>query len=184
MKRSEVNAALQQAVECFTKNGWALPPQPRWDLTDFGLGDFERCGLILVNLCEEDEYCEKLMYARRGMMTPMHHHGQKKEDIICRWGRLKITVEPSDKQWVLKRNGESIVVSKPTELVLDPGERVTLWPGMWHEFEPVSEECIIGEVSTYNDDEYDNHFRDPNVGRFPVIEEDEPAKFRLIGDPK
>ena len=35
--------------------------------------------------------------------------------------------------------------------------------------------CIIGEVSTVNDDVAVNHFTDPAVGRFPDIDEDVPA---------
>src|SRR5882762_9516743 len=92
MKRSEINFLIQSADRCFRANGWALPPRPRWDVTDFGLGDWPRHGLVLVNLAEEPEYCEKLMYARRGMETPAHTHKKKKEDIICRWGRLAVRV--------------------------------------------------------------------------------------------
>ena len=55
-------------------------------------------------------------------------------------------------------------------------------PGVWHSFWPASNECIIGEVSTANDDAGDNFFLDPAVGRFPGVEEDEPAAVRLIGD--
>ena len=65
MKRSVINQAYRDALACFGRNHWALPPRPRWDITDFGLGDFDRHGLTLVNLASEPEYCEKLMFARR-----------------------------------------------------------------------------------------------------------------------
>jgi hypothetical protein len=42
-------------------------------------------------------------------------------------------------------------------------------------------ECIIGEVSTSNDDLNDNFFVDPGVGRYPCIEEDEPTTVHLLG---
>jgi D-lyxose ketol-isomerase len=92
MKRSEINSLIQSASSCFQAHGWALPPNPRWDITDFGLGYWRRHGLVLVNLADEPEYCEKLMYAREGMTTPAHAHGKKKEDIICRWGKLAVQV--------------------------------------------------------------------------------------------
>ena len=85
MKRSEINFLLQSATQCYEAHGWALPPNPRWDITDFGLGDWRRYGLVLVNLADEPEYCEKLMYAQVRMTTPAHAHAKKKEDIICRW---------------------------------------------------------------------------------------------------
>ena len=65
MKRSEINSLIQSAARCFGKHGWALPPNARWDVTDFGLGDWRRFGLVLVNLADEPEYCEKLMYAQK-----------------------------------------------------------------------------------------------------------------------
>ena len=37
---------------------------------------------------------------------------------------------------------------------------------------------LLGEVSMCNDDENDNRFYEP-IGRFPSIEEDEPA-YRLL----
>lgn len=88
MKRSEINSLIGSATQCFGAHHWALPPKARWDITDFGLGDWRRFGLVLVNLADEPEYCEKLMYAQRGMTTPAHAHKKKKEDIICRRGNL------------------------------------------------------------------------------------------------
>jgi len=90
MRRSQINSIYLEAKSCFENHGWELPPNPRWDITDFGLGDFGRFGLVLINLAEEPEYCEKLMYARRGQTTPMHTHARKKEDIICRHGELTL----------------------------------------------------------------------------------------------
>jgi D-lyxose ketol-isomerase len=53
---------------------------------------------------------------------------------------------------------------------------------MWHSFWAAGGECIIGEVSTANDDLNDNFFLDPGVGRFPAMEEDEPAAVGLVSD--
>ena len=95
MKRSEINTAYHAASACFAQHHWVLPPAPRWDVTDFGLGDFDRFGLTLVNLATEPEYCEKLMYARRNQTTPAHTHAKKKEDIICRAGELTLELWPA-----------------------------------------------------------------------------------------
>lgn len=189
MKRSEINLAFRQASDCFAAHGWALPPNPSWDITDFGLGDFTNYGLTLINLATEVEYCEKLMYARRGQTTPCHTHAQKKEDIICRWGSLALRLWPAkpgassvDGLFTVPVNGEARVLKPGAELILAAGERVTLVPGVWHEFAPASDECIIGEVSTANDDLYDNFFLNPDIGRFPELVEDEPALVRLISE--
>lgn len=190
MKRSTINSAYRAASACFARHGWALPPKPRWDITDFGLGDFEHYGLVLINLATESEYCEKLMWARRGQTTPCHTHAKKKEDIICRAGALTLKLWPAKPvvggklatTLMVPVNSEPARVTTGLPFVLAAGSRVTLSPGVWHEFYPVSEECIIGEVSTSNDDLRDNLFLRPDVGRFPGIEEDEPAVVRLISE--
>jgi len=189
MKRSEINSIYLEAKSCFENHGWALPPNPRWDITDFGLGDFPHFGLVLINLAEEPEYCEKLMYARRGQTTPMHTHSRKKEDIICRHGELTLELwgsHPGKAEkggvFALRINGEQKSLRSGESLTLHAGERVTLTPGIYHAFKPAGDDCIIGEVSTANDDTNDNYFVNPDIGRFPAIEEDEPALRRLISE--
>ncbi len=190
MKRSEINAAFRDASACFARHHWSLPPDPRWDITDFGLADFDRHGLTLINLAEEPEYCEKLMYARRGQTTPCHTHAQKKEDIICRSGELTLELWPAKPAspsvppggLTVPVNGRPHMLAAGEKLILPAGSRVTLVPGVWHAFYPTSDECIIGEVSTANDDLHDNFFINPDIGRFPGIEEDEPAALRLISE--
>ncbi len=183
MNRSDINALLRAAAGCFQTHGWVLPPKPRWDVTDFGLGDWRKFGLVLVNLAEEPEYCEKLMYAQKGMTTPAHCHRRKKEDIICRWGALAMRLW-ADEKFSVNVNGEARELSSSgATLELPAGWRVTLVPGVYHEFFPASDECIIGEVSTANDDLRDNFFVNPDIGRYPQVHEDEPALLRLLSDP-
>jgi D-lyxose ketol-isomerase len=190
MKRSEINRAYRDAMTCFARHHWALPTQPSWDITDFGLGNFAQWGLALINLAAEAEYCEKLMYARRGQTTPCHTHRKKKEDIICRSGELTLRLWPAKPVSTLGEGvsfsvsveGKSRAIVAGRRLTLAAGSRVTLVPGVWHEFFPESEECIIGEVSTANDDEGDNFFLNAEVGRFPSIEEDEPPRVSLVSD--
>lgn len=208
MKRSAINLAYRQASACFEKHSWVLPPQPQWDITDFGLGDFSRHGLTLINLAAEPEYCEKLMYARRDQRTPCHTHAKKKEDIICRAGELTLwlwSAKPSNEHAsatsptsthpanvsspaslsttvTVAVNGRSTTLPAGKPFVLSAGHRITLVPGIWHAFAPSSDECIIGEVSTTNDDLNDNFFVNSDIGRFPGIEEDAPAEIRLLSE--
>ncbi|MFT4154902.1 D-lyxose/D-mannose family sugar isomerase [Parafilimonas sp.] len=179
MKRSEMNRAIASAKNFFDQCGWVLPPAPEWDITDFGLGDFKTCGLVLVNLAEEAEYCEKIMYATRQQRTPAHCHKKKKEDIICRAGKLAIilwredpAVQGKDDLIEVKINGQFQKLQSGAEIELAPGERITIPSHLWHEFFPVSDECMIGEVSTANDDVNDNFFSNPDIGRFSNVIED------------
>lgn len=182
MKRSEINAVIREAMAAFQRHGWALPPRPRWDVTDFGLGHFSKTGLVLVNLAEQPEYCEKLMYLRHNQVTPRHYHAAKKEDIICRWGRLAIEL-PSPRPTVrLQVNGDMRDIPTSGPLVLQAGERITLTKGVLHAFWADSEYAVVGEVSTANDDRHDNYFEDTRIGRFSAIDEDEPALVKLVSD--
>ena len=189
MKRSEINGLLRAAEACFHKKHWALPPQPRWDVTDFGLGDWRRHGLVLVNLASEAEYCEKLMYARAGMPTPCHCHHRKKEDIICRWGELLVRAWPTLPPIVKAVRSRCPSTARPGRPPRgsrsasrpesgSPCRRASITSSF-----PKSRECILGEVSTANDDLKDNFFLlNSNVGRFPRVVEDEPPAFRLVSD--
>jgi hypothetical protein len=187
MKRSQINKALNDAITCFKSVNWVLPPEPRWDVTDCGLGNFDAVGLVLVNLSEQPEYCEKLMYSKFHQVTPMHAHGRKKEDIICRAGRLAIELWKGHPERTMKgevfaldRNGVKVDVRSGEQLILEAGERVTISPGIYHAFWAESPEAVIGEISTANDDVNDNHFVDPAIGRFPAIEEDARPVARLV----
>jgi D-lyxose ketol-isomerase len=66
-------------------------------------------------------------------------------------------------------------------LKLDPGESVTLLPGVWHAFWGEGKDVLIGEVSTVNDDLTDNIFREP-IGRFSDAEEDTAPLHLLVSD--
>ena len=183
MKRSEINAALREAAEAFRRHHWFLPPDPRWDLTDFGRGEFSTYGLVLVNLAEQPEYCEKLMYCRKNQVTLSHHHRSKKEDIICRWGRLAVELKSNDPAIRAQVNGQWRDIPCNVPFLLEAGERITLTPGIRHAFWADSDYAILGEVSTANDDAHDNFFDAPDIARFADIEEDEPAEFKLVSDP-
>ena len=191
MKRSEINAAIAEASLAFSRHHWHLPPEPRWDVTGFGLGDFDAYGLVLVNLTELPQYCEKIMYARGNQRTPNHAHKGKQEDIICRVGTLAMQLFACDAQGKCAERGavQALLDGKEVEypsgtiVYLQAGQRVTLRPGVYHEFWPLGDYTIIGEVSTYNDDASDNFFVNPDVGRFEPLKEDVPAMYRLVSDP-
>ncbi|MDZ7605424.1 MAG: D-lyxose/D-mannose family sugar isomerase [Cyclobacteriaceae bacterium] len=80
---------------------------------------------------------------------------------ITRW-KFSETPFRSEGKWRISKEFNS-----GDKVILDSGERITLVPGIYHEFYPVSDQCIIGEVSTANDDLNDNFFVNDQVGRFP-----------------
>ena len=222
MKRSEINRIMREADAFIGSFGFRLPPFARWspdemrarraeidgvvdarlgwDITDYGLGDFERTGLFLFTVRNGSLadlragggmcYAEKIMISRSGQLAPMHRHVVKAEDIINRGGAtLALELYESDEEGNIDETAEVVVRTDGVErrqgpgevLKLAPGESVTLLPGSWHAFWGDGGDVLIGEVSAVNDDETDNVFRDP-IGRFADVDEDEPPLHLLVSD--
>jgi len=171
-----------------------------WDITDYGQGEFDRLGLFLFTLrngrladlqrgggmC----YAEKLLISRQDQISPMHRHYLKAEDIINRGGAtLAIELYGSAPDGSCDDTAGGTVMCDgiardfgPGEVLLfQPGESVTLMPGDWHAFWGEGGDVLIGEVSTVNDDETDNWFREP-IGRFAEVEEDVDPTHLLVSD--
>ncbi len=171
-----------------------------WDITDYGQGKFDELGLFLFTLRNGNVsdlsrgrgmlYAEKLLISRDKQLSPMHRHIVKAEDIINRGGGdLVMEIYASDPDGGIDRDTPVTVPSdacpvtiQPGEhLRLKPGQSVTLMPGIWHAFWAERGDCLIGEVSTVNDDRTDNVFEDP-IPRFSTIEEDTAPDFLLVAD--
>ncbi|MBE5977275.1 MAG: D-lyxose/D-mannose family sugar isomerase [Paenibacillaceae bacterium] len=218
MKRSEVNKALKEMEQMIQTCGFTLPPfcsfTPEewrekghdydeirdnmlgWDITDFGLGDFDQTGFSLITLRNGNvkqkkytkTYAEKLLFLKEGQSAAMHFHWTKMEDIINRGGgNVQIRVYESspdggfsDSDVTVNSDGRSYMVPAGTVVTLHPGESITIYPYLYHDFhvEPHSGPVLLGEVSMCNDDQEDNRFYQP-IGRFPKIEEDQ-LPYRLL----
>jgi D-lyxose ketol-isomerase len=171
-----------------------------WDITDYGAGKYDEMGLFLFTLrngrladlqrgggmC----YAEKLLISKQDQLSPMHTHVLKAEDIINRGGAtLVVELFGSDGNGNFDVNQGGTVFcdgiqrnfAAGEKLRLGPGESVTLMPGDWHAFWGDGGDVLIGEVSTVNDDETDNIFREP-IGRFADIEEDVDPVHLLVSD--
>ena len=114
----------------------------------------------------------------------------KTEDIINRGGGdLVIELFSVDHTGGIDRAAEVTVpcdgmlrtVGPGGHLRLTPGESVTLHPGVWHAFWAEGGDCLIGEVSTVNDDRTDNIFEMP-IGRFSDVTEDTDPLHLLVSD--
>jgi D-lyxose ketol-isomerase len=170
-----------------------------WDLTDFGSGDYDRIGLFLFTIrngnpyrpsCKKP-YAEKILIAGPGQLTPYHYHQSKMEDIINRGGKgvLNVQVFASLGEKQLDKtspvpvavDGRNFTAAPGTVIRLRPGESITLFQGVFHQFWCDTGQLLLGEVSMVNDDHRDNFFLEER-GRFPEIEEDEPPLHLLVGD--
>ncbi|MFB3905011.1 MAG: D-lyxose/D-mannose family sugar isomerase [Acidobacteriota bacterium] len=212
MKRSEINRLINDAKELLHRSNMSLPPfaywstedwkrkgpecdeiracRLGWDVTDFGLGRFDKAGLVIFTVrnghptipeYRVKTYCEKIIIIQPGQRCPLHFHWSKTEDIINRYGgKLVFRIydssaeeKPADTDVVVSRDGVKKSYPPGAEVVLGRGESLTIPARMYHEFwaDEAGGPVVAGEVSAVNDDQADNRFLEP-VGRFPRIEED------------
>jgi hypothetical protein len=213
VKRSRINQLLAEAKMLFEQHNFRLPPfafwSPEdwltkgheadeirdnalgWDVTDFGLDNFDIWGLLLFTIRNGNyqtpqrypkSYAEKIMVVKEKQVTPMHFHWKKREDIINRGGGdlvIEVYKSTPDRQrskelFSVAIDGVRRACLPGEQIVLKPGESICLEPYIYHTFYGAAGRgaVIVGEVSAVNDDVNDNCFLEP-VGRFPRIEEDE-----------
>jgi D-lyxose ketol-isomerase len=167
-----------------------------WDVTDYGEGRFDEVGFSLITIRNGNikslkytkTYAEKLLMLEEGQYAPMHFHWSKMEDIINRGGGnvlIRIYNSTQDGEYAttdvtVNSDGREYTVPAGAQVKLTPGESITIYPGLYHDFEVEkgSGAVLLGEVSMCNDDNTDNRFYE-KLGRFPTVEEDEPP-YRLL----
>ncbi len=170
-----------------------------WDVTDFGRGNFDSIGLSVFTLRNgslEDLkkgrgmlYCEKIMAVGIDQVTPLHFHWAKTEDIINRGGGTLVvrlfnadeTEQLADSDVTVRVDSIERIVAAGDTVRLSPGESITLESKCYHDFWAEGGPVLAGEVSVVNDDDEDNRFLEAG-GRFPAIEEDEPAQYLMVKD--
>jgi len=156
MKRSEINALIEDAKIFFEAMNFRLPKwafwkpeewkgmgdteivanQLGWDLTDYGAGRFEERGLILFTIRNGNlqsghpkPYAEKIMIVRENQICPMHFHWSKMEDIINRGGgNLFIDLHGSNENEEFSGKPVTVMMDGIAHTV-EPGGSVVLEPG-------------------------------------------------------
>ena len=125
------------------------------EVADFGLSRLREVGLQLLVYVNTDRYCAKELVLYPGQTCPEHRHPPfdgtpgKEETFRCRRGLVTLRVA-----------GE--------EVVLRPGEQLTIPPDTLHSFTAGPEGAVVSEFSSTSRDELDV-FTDPNVRRVTVV---------------
>ena len=198
MKRSAINAIMRESEAFMRSFGFILPPFSRWspdemrarkgeidgitgaslgwDITDFGLGDFEQTGLFLFHraqrpLCRSAARTRHAL-CRKGDDRPQgsgdanapassegrrHHQSRRRHAGDRAVWRYRRPVRPVQGTRVAT-DGIWRELAPGHKLRLSPGESVTLMPGDWHAFWGEGADVFVAEVSTVNDDNTDNIF--------------------------
>ncbi|MHA1764517.1 MAG: D-lyxose/D-mannose family sugar isomerase [Promethearchaeota archaeon] len=219
MKRSEIDSLILKSIDILHENKFFLPEfaywtlntwkkqnkeeiheildrKLGWDITDYGSGDFHRCGLIHFTLRNGKSnsgrnYCEKIMIGFPGQKLPWHYHFNKYEDIINRGGGnliVQVYQKTKNNDFSIEKipiliDGIKKVKNPGEKIILKPGQSIYLNAGIFHRFwaDSSASVVLIGEVSSVNDDKSDNFYKGV-VQRFMEIEEDENPIYLLYSD--
>jgi len=138
--RDEALDAFRRQIDAW---GLVMPPA-RTLVSDFGLGDFYRAGLIECWIANEIEagYCGKFLFLFDGQTCPRHSHRQKMETFFVVKGQVEMTCV-----------GRTSRMSAGDVLRVDPGQR--------HRFTGLGPALLL-EVSKPCRFE-DNDFEDPRI---------------------
>jgi len=176
MRKEEKERIKIKALEYFRKAGIVLSLKEKkgMEITDLGLNDFKRTGLVLVVYINNPRYCAKEMVLFPHQTCPEHRHPDhggingKQETFRCRYGKVYLYVE-GEKTENPKAHppvGNEKYYSVYHEIVLLPGDQYTIAKNTLHWFKAGKEGAVISEFSSPSDDPSDI-FTDPRIRRIP-----------------
>ncbi|NJO53450.1 MAG: cupin domain-containing protein [Bacteroidales bacterium] len=140
----------------------------------YGVRNFRKVGAVLITVINR-EYAKKVLVQLANQMHPWHYHKLKEETFLVLWGEL--TIDLGDRR-----------------KVLNPGDTLTVLPGVWHRFWSDTG-CVFEEISTTAHSN-DSVYRDPEInkltsaqrktvvdhwGRFQLTEQLRSARLPLMG---
>lgn len=175
---AQIEAARSYAAEALHDAGIAVTPDERdgIEVSDFGLSDLARTGLQLIVYVDTERVCAKEIVLSPGQTCPEHRHvgsgdeEGKEETFRVRTGTVYLYVdgEPTPAPRATPARPEYYTAWR--EIILQPGEQHTIYPGTAHWFQAGPKGAIVSEFSTRSTDERDV-FTDPEIQRFTVVAE-------------
>jgi D-lyxose ketol-isomerase len=222
LKRSQINAAIELAHRVLREHGIRLPEYAYWSpddwrskagpehhrifenmlgwaCTDFGQGDFDRCGITMFDVRNGTPepnlgtpYGEKIFVLKPGQRLPFHFHYNKTEDIIgYAGGTLMIQLYSSNPDETMNETTPGHVYCDGVRRTLEPGQifeiphgqSLTIVPWLYHRFWAKEDGAVLvgGEISTISVPKTDNRFT-AGGRRFVPIEEDVQPTYLLNVD--
>ena len=106
-----------------------------------GKRNFSKVGTTIIN-CINREYCKKILVQLPGQNHPLHYHPRKEETFQVLYGQLNM-------------------ISDNHKYTLNPGETLTVLPGVWHSFGSKGG-CVFEEISSTHFDD-DSVYKDKEI---------------------
>jgi D-lyxose ketol-isomerase len=147
------------------------------DVVDFGLSRLEREGLQVVTLVQTDRISVKLLALFPNQTEPEHWHPPvgddpgKEETIRVVSGSMHFYIPGENTLrggFLVKGKEQHYTVRN--ELLMRPGDQITLTPGTKHWFQACSEGVVMYSFSTIARDALDK-FTDPDIVRITKVVE-------------
>jgi D-lyxose ketol-isomerase len=180
MRKNDAMRWREEAYRMLQKARIVITPEEKqnMEIVDCGFDDIRNLGLQIVVYENNERYCAKELILFPNQFFPEHCHPKidkqnegKQETFRCRWGEVFLYVEgePSlhPKAKVPEIYRKYLTAWK--EVVLKPGDQLTLPPNTKHWFQAGIEGCIVSEFSSTSIDEADV-FTDPRVQRITIID--------------
>ncbi|MHC5036202.1 MAG: D-lyxose/D-mannose family sugar isomerase [Planctomycetota bacterium] len=174
LTNEEVAKVRERTLAYLEKAGIVVTPEEKEkiEVADLGLGMLEEIGIEILVYVNTDRYCAKELVLFPRQTCPEHRHPPvegapgKEETFRCRFGEVYLyvpgerTAEPRAR--LPKARAEYFTVGK--EIVLRPGDQITLPPDTLHWFQAGDEGAVVSEFSSTSRDEADI-FTDPAIRR-------------------
>lgn len=175
---TQVQEARTRTAAVLESAGFALTAEERAhiEIVDFGLGRLSEIGLQIVIYVNTDRVCAKEIVLFPNQTCAEHRHPPfdgtpgKEETFRVRSGLVYLHVEgdPTPDPVARPARAERGVYTAAREIVLHPGEQLTVPPDTLHWFQAGPEGAIVSEFSTQSRDDLDL-FTDPEVMRATFV---------------
>ncbi len=177
---SQLRSAQKWSYEIFKKAGIPIREDERAkiEIADFGLNEFDKQGMHLFTMIATNRYAAKALALAPLQTEPEHWHPRidddpgKQETIRVVYGTLYFYIPGED---TLKNGfvpaGREKVFTCRHEIVMKPGDQLTLEPGQKHWFQAGQEGAVLYTFSSTARDVLDG-FTDPKIKRVTEVVED------------
>jgi len=179
VKLEDVIRARKGAARLLRKARIVITPREEESLevSDFGIGDLDNVGLLVVVYENNARYCAKEIILLPRQICPEHRHPPgregpgKQETFRCRFGEVYLYVpgepKPDPRAKVPEKYRNHLTVGH--EVLLKPGDQYTLPPDTLHWFQSGDKGAVLSEFSSRSTDE-DDIWTDPRLQRLPKID--------------
>ena len=149
------------------------------EIVDFGLGDLAKEGVQILTLVATERIAVKILALFPDQTEPEHWHPPvgddpgKEESIRIVDGTVRFYIPgASNIKYGILPEGKEDCYTARHEIIMQPGDQLTLQPGTKHWFQSGSQGAVMYSFSTCARDAMDQ-FTDPNVDRVTRVSDAE-----------